>query len=128
MKKQLSYYIKRAYENAKNKGFHKQDDEIRDSFQFHDEKHAHVCRVLMLKDINLIMTELSEAVEFIRKDEFACLRSDENDWKESFEEEIADTFIRLFDFCGNYSIDIETYINKKMDYNESREWKHGKTL
>ena len=86
----------------------------------------------MIKDIALIGTELAEAIEAIREGRTADFDFNTDiivtNWKESFEEEIADTFIRLFDFCGNYSIDIETYINKKMKYNESREHLHGKKL
>ena len=46
--------------------------------------------------------------------------------KDSFEDEIADTFLRLFDLCGALNIDIESHIKLKLAYNESREYKHGK--
>lgn len=46
--------------------------------------------------------------------------------KDTFEDEIADVFIRLFDFCGHRKIDIEKFIQLKMKYNESREKMHGK--
>ena len=134
----LDYYIKRAYENAKNKGFHKKDDELRDTFNFGSPDHSHFCNIAMIKDLQLIVTEISEAVEAIREGRYATdplmkLKEPDatytvDDWKETFEEEIADTFIRLFDFCGNYSIDIENFINFKMAYNESREYLHGKKL
>ena len=41
-------------------------------------------------------------------------------------EEIADAFIRLFDLCGFYGIDIEAHIKAKMAYNATRPAKHGK--
>lgn len=63
----------------------------------------------------LIVTELSEAMESYRN------RDDEN-----FKEEIADTFIRLFDLCGGLDIDIEREILKKMQKNKKRPYKHGK--
>ena len=138
MKKQLDYYIKRAYENAKSKGFHLDDDEMRNKFKFRSTDYEYFCRLAMVKDLALIVTELAEAIEALRErreatDPVMKLKESDptyktEDWKETFEEEIADVFIRLFDFCGNYGIDIETFINFKMDYNESREWKHGKTL
>ena len=63
----------------------------------------------------LIVTELSEAMEAHR------LRD-----KENFNEEIADTFIRLFDLCGGLNIDIAKEIKKKMLHNKKRPYKHGK--
>lgn len=63
----------------------------------------------------LIVTELAEAMESYRN------RDDEN-----FKEEIADTFIRLFDLCGGLDIDIEREILKKMQKNKKRPYKHGK--
>ncbi len=63
----------------------------------------------------LIVTEVSEAMEAHRiKDE------------ENFREELADTFIRLFDLCGGLGIDIEEEILKKTQANKKRPYKHGK--
>lgn len=63
----------------------------------------------------LIVTELSEACE-----------ADRHGNKENFNEEIADTFIRLGDLCGWLDIDINNEIKKKMKKNEERSYKHGK--
>ena len=63
----------------------------------------------------LIVTELGEACEADRKTNF-----------ENFKEEIADTFIRLGDMCCALNIDIESEIEKKMEYNKTRPFKHGK--
>ena len=46
--------------------------------------------------------------------------------KDTVEDEIADAFIRLFDLCGFYGIDIEAHIKAKMAYNATRPAKHGK--
>ena len=46
--------------------------------------------------------------------------------KDTFEDEIADTFIRLLDISGFLEIDIERHIEYKMKYNKAREFKHGK--
>lgn len=48
--------------------------------------------------------------------------------KNSFEDEIADTVIRLFDLCGGLGIDLETHILLKINYNKLRGYKHGKTF
>lgn len=46
--------------------------------------------------------------------------------KDTFEDEIADAFLRLMDLCGEYNIDIETHIKMKSEYNKLRPAKHGK--
>ena len=91
----------------------------------------------------LIVSELSEALEADRKNKHAALhsfysrkndRSCTEDFqadfqeliKDTFEDEIADTFIRLFDLCGALNIDIDTHINLKMKYNKTRPYKHNK--
>jgi len=50
-------------------------------------------------------------------------------WKDTFIDEIADTFIRLFDLVGAMNIDVNALarqITAKMCYNSMRENKHGK--
>ena len=50
----------------------------------------------------------------------------ERNVKDTFEDEIADAFLRLMDLCGAYDIDIEKAINMKQIYNKTRPTKHGK--
>ena len=69
----------------------------------------------MPEKLMLVVTEASEAMEAYREDD-----------RKSFEAEIADTFIRLLDICGSVGIDIEHQIEKKMEINKSRPYKHGK--
>jgi NTP pyrophosphatase (non-canonical NTP hydrolase) len=90
----------------------------------------------------LIVSELGEALEADRKDQFAY-RIDLDDFnegsapeefdisfrnniKDTFEDEIADTLIRIFDLCGYYEIDIQKHVELKMRYNSTRPNKHGK--
>lgn len=63
----------------------------------------------------LIVTELAEAMEAYRLSD-----------RENFKEELADTFIRLFDLCGGLKIDIEKEIAKKSEKNKARPYRHGK--
>ena len=63
----------------------------------------------------LTVTELAEAMEGYRHQDH-----------DNFREELADTFIRLFDLCGGLGIDIEAEIIKKAEKNKSRPYKHGK--
>ena len=100
----------------------------------------------------LIVSELGEALEADRKDrhadyeafhkEFEKRAADvgnnsefrrmiyketfENMCKDTFEDEIADAFLRLMDLCGAFNIDIEKAIRYKRDYNRLRPTKHGK--
>ena len=103
----------------------------------------------------LIVSELAEALEALRKDHYADKavveslshdieldRTDEEfmlkaiNWKtsfeqgvkSSFEDEIADVAIRLFDLCGGLGIDLEKHIELKMMYNSTRGYKHGKAF
>lgn len=96
----------------------------------------------------LIVSELSEAVEADRnasytkfkneklKDVFPNGLEDGNIYnieifkirvKDTVEDEIADTFIRLLDLCGRMDIDIESHILLKLQYNKTRPRLHGKT-
>jgi len=92
----LNEYCKECHKTAKEKGFW--------------ERKREKPELLML-----IVSELGEALEADRKGD-----------KENFNEEIADTFIRLFDLCGYFGIDIEKEINGKMIYNKGRPKLHGK--
>lgn len=92
----------------------------------------------------LIHGELSEALEADREDKKCSLgsgglltlikaiddeyykREFENEVKDTFEDEIADALIRLFDLCGYLNIDIDKHITAKLRYNSLREYKHGK--
>lgn len=40
--------------------------------------------------------------------------------------ELADAVIRIADLCGHLEIDLEAAITLKMEYNETRPFKHGK--
>ena len=55
-----------------------------------------------------------------------CKHAFEKHIKDTFEDEIADAFLRLMDLCGEYNIDIERHICMKAQYNLLRPTKHGK--
>lgn len=128
--------VKKAHQVAKDKGFW--------------DTERNVSEMLML-----IVSEVAEAQEALRKNHFADpvtvadlsmdLELDRTDeefllkalaWKEkfqlivksSFEDEIADVAIRLFDLCGGMGIDLEKHIELKMKYNSMRGYKHGKAF
>ena len=122
----LNEISKQVYEANKLKGF--------------DVKKENLGQTLCL-----IHSEISEALEAIRKNRYAKLDFFEIDdkkfsdivsfesnfktcIKDSFEDEIADTFIRLMDLVGALEIDIDKHIELKRRFNSLREYKHGKAF
>ena len=63
----------------------------------------------------LIVTEIAEAMESYRENNRA-----------NFDEEIADTLIRVLDLCGHLDIDIQLEVLAKMQKNFNRPYKHNK--
>lgn len=95
----------------------------------------------------LCASELSEALEADRKGKYARLgnfnyyMSQMNEFdseelhekiafkeyiKDSFEDELADTIMRVLDLCAHHKIDIEKHIELKMRYNQTRAKMHNK--
>ena len=66
--------------------------------------------------IALMHSELSEALEAMRN----------HAKKEAIAEELADCCIRIFDYCGAKDIDLEKTLLKKIKYNKTRPYRHGK--
>jgi len=66
--------------------------------------------------IALMHSELSEALEALRN----------HQKKHDLAEELADCCIRIFDYCGHRKIDLEKALNKKIEYNKTRPYRHGK--
>lgn len=125
----LNQFSKEIFEGNKSRGFH--------------DKPQETGTYLML-----MVSELGEALEADRKGKQANVKgfngdlknwtegesgydqrwklAFESDIKDSHEDEIADTLIRILDYCGLKGIDIELHVREKLKYNAMRPNKHGK--
>lgn len=79
----------------------------------------------------LLHSEVSEAFEAYR-DGASYTENTYNQKKgnkpEGIPSEMADLFIRLMDVCGMYKIDITDAVVEKLNYNRTREKRHGGKL
>lgn len=98
-------------------------------------------------NLMLIVSELAEAMEADRKGRYCNVPKDkewtvfdprtfhrdnihfketfEENIKDRFEDEIADTIIRCLDLCARHNIDIDFHVRMKMEYNKTRGYHHG---
>jgi NTP pyrophosphatase (non-canonical NTP hydrolase) len=103
----LSNFCQEAYDNSKAHGFWEgpENDNVPTK-------------------IALMHSELSELLEAYRKSNPPCDKKTSEPLT-SMEEEVADLFIRLADFCGRYAIDLGKVVFIKHEYNIGRPYKHG---
>ena len=93
----IEYFVKLCHQIAKEKGWW--DKERSDG-----------------EAIALMHSELSEALEAMRN----------HGPKKDIAEELADCCIRIFDYCGEKGIDLGEALLKKIEYNKTRPYRHGK--
>jgi hypothetical protein len=119
----INELCKKAYENAEEKGFWEDMQIIRDyrefigNIDYLDDNSKTLINNAIGNRLMLIVSELGEALE--------ALRHNDGD---NFKEELADVAIRLADLCGGLEIDLESEIERKMQINEQRPYKHGKAF
>lgn len=73
----------------------------------------------------LMVSELAEALEEFRDGRAVSLVYEKNGKPEGIPVELADVVIRIADFCGLYAIDLESALELKLAYNETRPYRHG---
>lgn len=79
----------------------------------------------LAEQIALMHSELSEALEEVRKEDARPYYVSENGKPEGWAVELADCVIRIMDTCGYYGQDLQALVELKMKYNESRPHRHG---
>jgi len=128
--------------NAHRKGFYDNDKALEKLLI--GEVRIATLKALATQKLALVITEISEAIEALRNSHVADLdllegikdnaienvlrftNTFEFYVKDTLEDEIADSIIRLLDFCYQHDINIDEHIKLKMLYNETRDYKHGK--
>jgi NTP pyrophosphatase (non-canonical NTP hydrolase) len=106
----------------------------------------HTKHYIISQKLMLVVAELGEALEALRnnrrsnnkikyvpelQDKFGMtikysVTGFEKDIKDTFEDELADSVIRILDLAEWLGIDLETHIKLKMEYNKTRPIKHNK--
>lgn len=123
------------------KGFWDNNDKI-SSILDEDFRNA-VKQAFRGQRLALVTSEISEALESIRKKDVklisnsvkAVIENAEGEYfvktftdfvKDSYQDELADSVIRLLDIAGGEDIDLEWHIVQKLRYNKTRAKMHGK--
>ena len=73
----------------------------------------------------LIHSEVSEALECVRKEARETVLRAGDQKPEGLGVELADVVIRVADLCGRLGINLEAELIRKMEYNKTRERRHG---
>ena len=148
---ELIEIIKQANQVSTDKGFWEDYDKMIKKMkglpkQFNNSDIERMKIAFYNEKISLIASELGEATEAMRNGKFfdgnkegletmfSLMKNDTFKFqtaymthiKDTFENELADSFIRLCDLCYKMNIDIESFVKLKMEYNKTRGVKHGK--
>lgn len=104
MKDFINGLVEICFHDAKNAGWHK-------------EVAPEMVKYLQATQLMLIVSEVSEAMEGVRKD----LKDDKLTHRLSVECELGDAIIRIADFCGRWNLDLGGAVVEKLHYNKSRQ-------
>lgn len=103
MKNNINELVNTCYENAKSAGWHK-------------EVSQDVIGYLKSTQLMLMVSELAECMEGVRKDKM----DDHIQHRTQEEVELADLVIRACDYAGRWKLDLGGAIVEKLNYNKSR--------
>lgn len=135
----MNKLAKIIHENAKHKGFYEKEHDILNNKEFSKEEKRAIKTAFLCQKLALINSEVSEALEELRKDNWANMKvftssletkkfkhAFEHHIKGTFEDELSDVIIRCLDLAAYLEIDIDEHIDLKMQYNLTRDFLHGK--
>ena len=115
---EIKELIQKAHENAVQHGFWEDWNRLQEemfTIECPELVYAHNSAIGNM--LMLIVSEVSEAQEGLRHGDM-----------DNFKEELADICIRTFDLAKGLDIDLEYEILKKMQFNKTRPYKHGKSF
>lgn len=119
-----------AYQTADEKGFHPptplEPTTLEEALAQLRATREQLRMAYFFQRIMLVVTELVEAVEAMRKGHDPDLTYYYGGKPEGIPSEMADAFIRLADMCKEFGIPITEAIREKMAYNRTRPPMHGK--
>lgn len=117
----------RCWQTAEDKGFH--DDRPKRSQYDTREQFLKALANWQGNKLLLMVSEIVEAHDELRSGFHASdsyYSVSERGKPEGVPSELADTVIRVLDFCGTEGIDLESIIEEKLAYNATRERLHGR--